>query len=139
VILLSLIPITASGIYLSRPKINLPFNAIHEEPNPLTLLLSPAEPELSALRRLVVLAKANVIEPMMTARRFLYLVIIFIPVVFATPMLLIGPREKKHGGERWGAVKWYDILTRQMERAGPTFVKVRFIVALRRKERCDAF
>ncbi|KAF8474308.1 hypothetical protein JB92DRAFT_1903885 [Gautieria morchelliformis] len=27
-------------------------------------------------------------------------------------------------GERWGAVWWYDFMVRQMERAGPTFIKL---------------
>ncbi|PIL31793.1 hypothetical protein GSI_06497 [Ganoderma sinense ZZ0214-1] len=39
-------------------------------------------------------------------------------------MLLIGQPETKLGGDRWGAVWWYGFLTRQMQLAGPTFIKL---------------
>ncbi|KAH9944240.1 ABC1-domain-containing protein [Epithele typhae] len=60
----------------------------------------------------------------MTAQRFVYLCCIFIPVLLAAPMLLVGPPEPSLRGDRWGAVWWYGFLTSQMQRAGPTFTKL---------------
>ncbi|SNX84075.1 related to aminoglycoside acetyltransferase regulator from P. stuartii [Melanopsichium pennsylvanicum] len=78
---------------------------------------------------------AVIIEPFGTARRFLYLLILFLPVIIASPMLLVGARREKgqmrgrkvrkdEEGDRWGAVWWYSFLVKQMERAGPTFIKL---------------
>lgn len=86
----------------------------------------------------------HVIEPVSTLGRFLYLCMLFIPVFAASPMLLIGSRNGKKvlsrrdrifkhrrarftedEGERWGALWWYDFLIRQMQKAGPTFIKVK--------------
>ena len=63
-------------------------------------------------------------SPIRTSLRFLHLLFIFSPVIICAPMLFIGKPEKKHGGERWGALWWYDLLTSSMQRAGPTFIKV---------------
>lgn len=76
-----------------------------------------------------------VFEPIGTTTRFIVLVCLFLPVILAMPMLLVGRRReggrrrgrrlaKKEGGERWGAIWWYGFLVKQMERAGPTFIKV---------------
>ncbi|KAF9040455.1 ABC1-domain-containing protein [Hymenopellis radicata] len=46
------------------------------------------------------------------------------PVLLSTPMLLIGKPEKRLGGDRWGAVWWYDYLVTKMQQAGPTFIKL---------------
>jgi aarF domain-containing kinase len=53
-----------------------------------------------------------------------YLFILFMPAIISSPMLLVGAPEKKYGGDRWGAVWWYDFLVRKMAAAGPTFIKV---------------
>lgn len=77
-----------------------------------------------------------ILEPLGTARRFVVLVLLFAPVILTMPMLLVGRRReggrlrgrrlpKSEGGERWGALWWYGFLVKQMERAGPTFIKVR--------------
>lgn len=42
-------------------------------------------------------------------------------------MLFVGKAVPEHGGEGWGALWWYDTLTRSMQRAGPTFIKVCFL------------
>lgn len=39
-------------------------------------------------------------------------------------MLLVGSPEERLQGDRWGAVWWYDHLVAQMDRAGPTFIKL---------------
>jgi aarF domain-containing kinase len=53
---------------------------------------------------------------------------LFIPVIISSPMLLVGSPEERLQGDKWGAVWWYDYLVVQMDRAGPTFIKVRGIV-----------
>ncbi|PWY97205.1 ABC1-domain-containing protein [Testicularia cyperi] len=78
---------------------------------------------------------AFIIEPFGTGRRFVYLVILFLPVILTSPMLLVGSRREKgrrrgrkvrkdEEGDRWGAIWWYGFLVKQMERAGPTFIKL---------------
>jgi aarF domain-containing kinase len=42
-------------------------------------------------------------------------------------MVLIGSHDGRRDGERWGAIWWYGFLIRQMENAGPTFIKVESI------------
>lgn len=80
-----------------------------------------------------------VIEPLGTAKRFLVLVFLFMPVLLTMPMLLIGRRReggrrrgrrlaKAEGGTRWGSLWWYGFLVKQMERAGPTFIKVSWLM-----------
>ncbi|KAL1915000.1 uncharacterized protein VTP21DRAFT_7705 [Calcarisporiella thermophila] len=71
---------------------------------------------LSFLRRLA--------EPIIIILRFLDLVRIFFPVIFCSPMLLVGERIPELDGARKGAIWWYRLLAAQMERAGPTFIKL---------------
>jgi aarF domain-containing kinase len=79
-----------------------------------------------------------IIEPLGTTKRFIVLVFLFAPVILTMPMLLVGRRReggrrrgrragKDQGGTRWGAKWWYGFLVKQMERAGPTFIKVSVI------------
>jgi hypothetical protein len=79
------------------------------------------------------LLQTYILEPISTLIRFLRLALLFGPVILTSPMLLIGSSNSGragHGGvapeeiERWGAVWWYGFLVAQMERAGPTFIKV---------------
>lgn len=76
-----------------------------------------------------------ILEPLGTTKRFIFLALLFIPVILTSPMLLVGRRReggrrrgrrlsKKDKGQRWGAVWWFGFLVKQMERAGPTFIKV---------------
>ena len=75
-----------------------------------------------------------IIEPLGTARRFLFLAILFLPVILTTPILLLelvemgqrGPpgRRKPRTKERATTRLWYKFLVKQMETAGPTFIKV---------------
>lgn len=88
------------------------------------IILSPAEPDKSIVFRIISIFRERIWEPILTARRFVHLLLYFIPVLLTSPMLLVGQPEVRLRGDRWGAVWWYDLLTAQMQRAGPTFVKV---------------
>jgi aarF domain-containing kinase len=61
-------------------------------------------------------------EPALTVRRFAHILILFIPVALAIPAVLFG--QQLDGDEKAGTLWWYDFLAKQMERAGPTFIKV---------------
>lgn len=81
-----------------------------------------------------------IIEPLGTVKRFIVLFSLFFPVLVTMPMLVVGKRGQSttkkrrasNGDEyttvdeegRWGAIWWYDFLVKQMERAGPTFIKL---------------
>lgn len=86
-------------------------------------ILSPTEPHV--WDHILLFVHDNIWEPILTARRFIHLLYLFLPVLVSAPMILIGAPEAKYRGERWGAVWWYGYLTQQLQRAGPTFVKVR--------------
>lgn len=51
---------------------------------------------------------------MLNAARLVYLLALFTPVIFTSPLVLT----------KDGAVWWYDLLVSIMQKAGPTFVKV---------------
>lgn len=81
-----------------------------------------------------------IFEPIGTAKRFIVLFSLFFPVLLTIPMLFVGRKgaattQKRKGSngddyvskneeDRWGAIWWYGFLVKQMERAGPTFIKV---------------
>lgn len=133
--ILWLIPVAGGvALYLApRKQSNIP--AVFESPTlipcpphpdqPLEpTILSPAEPDKSLLLRILSIFRERIWEPILTARRFIHLLIYFVPVILTSPMLLVGLPEERFMGDRWGAVWWYGFLTAQMQRAGPTFVKV---------------
>ncbi|THH19057.1 hypothetical protein EW146_g2032 [Bondarzewia mesenterica] len=95
-----------------------------QPPSPQPFILSPAEHNLPIIERIAYILRDNIWEPILTARRFVHLFFLFIPVILSSPMLLVGSPEKRFLGDRWGAVWWYDYLVAQMERAGPTFIKL---------------
>jgi aarF domain-containing kinase len=95
----------------------------HNEP----LILSPSELHLSLSERTCSFFIDHIWEPILTARRFIHLFFLFAPVILSSPILLVGSSEERLKGDRWGAVWWYDFLVAQMDRAGPTFIKVRNI------------
>lgn len=80
------------------------------------------------------LLQTYILEPISTFFRFLHLALLFGPVILTSPMLLVGSSGMSHGSpgtgrnaeetERWGAIWWHGFLVAQMERAGPTFIKV---------------
>jgi hypothetical protein len=93
-------------------------------------ILSPSESDRYIFNRIVSVLQANVWEPILTATRFIYLFILFIPVIVSSPLLLVGSPEEEYGGDRWGAVAWYSFLVSRMEAAGPTFIKVCILLPL---------
>ena len=83
--------------------------------------------------RIYLLLDRFLLEPLGTTRRFLYLVILFLPVLMTAPILALefvgestAPIDKsnKHRHEKRTTRWWYQFLVKQMERAGPTFIKV---------------
>ena len=88
------------------------------------LILSPSERNLSLSQRISSLFLDHIWEPILTARRFIHLFFLFVPVILSSPMLLVGVPEERLLGDKWGAVWWYNYLVTQMDRAGPTFIKV---------------
>ena len=85
---------------------------------------SPAEPQCSLCFRIIGVLQDFIWEPILTARRFIHLFCLFVPVIITMPMLLVGSPDKQLQGDRWGAVWWYDLLVKRMQAAGPTFIKV---------------
>ena len=84
---------------------------------------SPAPPK-GLFYQLTRSLNAYLIEPLLTLRRLIHIVILFAPVMLAVPLLILGPRVTEEENERCGALWWFDLLAAQMERAGPTFIKV---------------
>ncbi|KAG6817755.1 hypothetical protein H0H87_004546 [Tephrocybe sp. NHM501043] len=85
---------------------------------------SPSEADRTMVARIGTFLRTRIWEPLLTAKRFIYLFALFIPVVLSSPMLLVGKPQKKYRGDKWGAVWWYGFLVRKMEAAGPTFIKL---------------
>lgn len=112
-------PTTIPAVLASRTLIPC------KQGRPAAVINSPAEPQRSILSRILGLLHDYLWEPLLTARRFAHLFIVFAPVIASAPMLLVGTPERRFEGDRWGAVWWYDFLVAQMARAGPTFIKVR--------------
>jgi aarF domain-containing kinase len=80
------------------------------------------------LKRTKITFLKYIYEPIATGIRFVQLVLIFIPVVATVPIMFLGARDPDRDNERSGTLWWYGFLVRQMERAGPTFIKVSLIV-----------
>ncbi|KAF5385198.1 hypothetical protein D9615_001308 [Tricholomella constricta] len=100
-----------------------PTPADHKPPiNPT--IFSPSESDRSIIARIRAFLRNKIWEPLLTAKRFIYLFALFVPVILCSPMLLVGKPEKKYRGDRWGAVWWYGLLVSKMEAAGPTFIKL---------------
>jgi len=87
-------------------------------------IFSPSEAHRSLSATLRALLREHIWEPILTAKRFIYLLFLFAPVIVTSPMLLIGKPQKSLRGDKWGAVWWYGLLVSRMEAAGPTFIKV---------------
>lgn len=63
-----------------------------------------------------------IIEPFLTVRRLAHILLLFLPVVATVPVVFFG--QKVDQQDKTGTLWWYDFLATQMERAGPTFIKV---------------
>jgi hypothetical protein len=64
------------------------------------------------------------VEPIMTGWRFLQLIIIFLPCILTIPVLICTETHSPAAIDKNWHVWWYNLLARQMERAGPSFIKV---------------
>ncbi|KAF4622931.1 hypothetical protein D9613_002214 [Agrocybe pediades] len=111
------VPLSAGIVLYSKPQ---PVLSHPTPPLPQLrpIILSPSEHR----RSFRALLQNNVVEPILTAKRFIYLLFLFAPVILSAPMLLVGRVDKR--GDRWGAVWWYGLLVSRMEAAGPTFIKL---------------
>lgn len=88
----------------------------------------------SLIWRIIRIGRVYILEPLSTTLRFVHLACIFLPVIIAAPVLLLeyidSGRDKRRGyrkrqdNERGTTRWWYRLLVAQMERAGPTFIKV---------------
>ena len=85
---------------------------------------SSSPPNLTLSRRILDILRSSIWEPILIAKRFVYLLVLFTPVIICSPMLLVGRPKKRFKGDRWGAVWWYGLLVKRMSAAGPTFIKV---------------
>ncbi|KAF7729435.1 hypothetical protein EC973_004414 [Apophysomyces ossiformis] len=72
-----------------------------------------------------------VLEPLLTLRRLAHIILLFTPVILSTPIVLLGSPVAKEDNERSGTLWWYDFISTQMERAGPTFIKLAQWIASR--------
>ncbi|KAI8354039.1 hypothetical protein BD560DRAFT_407949 [Blakeslea trispora] len=80
------------------------------------------------LKRILDLLDDYVLEPLLTLRRLIHILILFVPVAVTSPVVYFGKIKE---GERAGTIWWYDFLSAQMERAGPTFIKLAQWIASR--------
>lgn len=111
----------------------IPYPCPTPTPPPLNpTIFSPSESDKTIIARIRQLLREHVWEPILTAKRFVYLFFLFFPVIFTSPMLLVGNPERRLKGDKWGAVWWYGLLVSQMEAAGPTFIKLAQWAASRR-------
>ncbi|KAK9483286.1 ABC1 family-domain-containing protein [Lipomyces starkeyi] len=84
---------------------------------------SKSIPYSSLLKRIYFVVD-SIYDSMATWLRFLHLVIIFVPVIAGSPMILFGHKISTSENETTGALRWYQLLIKSMERAGPTFIKL---------------
>ncbi|KIM47766.1 hypothetical protein M413DRAFT_439436 [Hebeloma cylindrosporum] len=87
-------------------------------------IFSPSEADRTVAAAVQRILRDNLWEPILTAKRFVYLLFLFAPVFLASPMLLVGRPQRALKGDKWGAVWWYGLLVSRMEAAGPTFIKL---------------
>ncbi|EDR15791.1 uncharacterized protein LACBIDRAFT_187260 [Laccaria bicolor S238N-H82] len=126
------IPIAAGITLYLIPRHNSQIPTIFSSPTiipcpPTNLnptIFSPSESHRSLITRILDILRDTIWEPLLTAKRFIYLFALFLPVIVSSPMLLVGKPKKKYKGDRWGAIWWYGFLVHQMESAGPTFIKL---------------
>ncbi|KAI5117072.1 hypothetical protein M0805_007949 [Coniferiporia weirii] len=124
-----------AALYLAPPK-PLLLSAMFSSPNlipcpPPTsqppevqlVINSPDEENRSILSRVLCFLRERIWEPILTARRFVHLFFIFVPVIVSSPAILFGEPHPRYG-ERRGAIWWYGVLVSALQRAGPTFIKL---------------
>ncbi|KAI8642073.1 hypothetical protein BD408DRAFT_417035 [Parasitella parasitica] len=80
-------------------------------------------------KRILQFLDTYIVEPVLTLRRLTHILIIFLPVAITVPIVFCG--QKVNQDENAGTLWWYDFLATQMERAGPTFIKLAQWIASR--------
>ena len=75
-------------------------------------------------RTVIYVLDQYIYEPIATSLRFFHLLVIFVPVIVAIPVIWVGQRRKDKDNDRTGTVWWYGFLVNAMERAGPAFIKL---------------
>lgn len=85
----------------------------------------PRTPIIRLLERILSFLDDWFLEPLLTLRRLSHILILFTPVALTAPVAFVGRRVPAEEGERAGTLWWFDFLAAQMERAGPTFIKVK--------------
>ncbi|KAG0746351.1 hypothetical protein G6F57_005853 [Rhizopus arrhizus] len=80
--------------------------------------------------RIFKLIDAWIFEPLLTLRRLAHILILFVPVAITAPIVYFGKYDIIEN-ERSGTLLWFDFLSKQMERAGPTFIKLAQWIASR--------
>jgi len=110
-----LVPVAGGGglLFLSRHRLLSPPAVLPPRPS----FIPPPQTHSSILSSAAQTLRDRVWEPILIAKRFIYLLTLFVPVFLASPILLIGKTD------RWPSL-WYRFLVHQMEAAGPSFVKV---------------
>ncbi|CDZ96778.1 abc1-domain-containing protein [Phaffia rhodozyma] len=123
--------VPTAGLLLAFGGPNIQFSAEtnHLAPTEQEPIPSDALSTIEDRPRRTVLSLLNdyILEPFLTGLRFLHLAGLFLPVIFLVPVTFFGQRERlKNGekGDRSGAIWWYKVLVKQMERAGPSFIKL---------------
>ncbi|KAJ1656446.1 hypothetical protein IWQ61_003983 [Dispira simplex] len=74
--------------------------------------------------RFVIWVDCYVLEPCKIALRMAYLFALFLPLVVAYPLGWFGPSLPEYSNETACRMWWYQLVTSQMARAGPTFIKL---------------
>ncbi|KAL5535829.1 hypothetical protein ACEPAF_3923 [Sanghuangporus sanghuang] len=122
-------PLLLSSIFSSPYLIPVPPHksddeASESQPEAQLVINSPDEEDRSIRARIRRILNDWLWEPLFTARRFAYLLIIFVPVILTAPVVFFGTVEVRAGGERTGTLWWYNFLVRALQMAGPTFIKL---------------
>lgn len=117
-------PVHAQEFHFNNDLIPVREDEEEEEQYPIS---SPNEEFVGVIGMI----RRYIIEPFFTFLRFIHLALLFGPVILTAPMLMVGstPRKRGRGAvadaeDNWGALWWYSFLVRQMERAGPSFIKL---------------
>lgn len=124
--------VVAALLYFKKPMRNeelheMELIPVREEETERFPISSPNEEFVGVLG----LIRQWILEPFFTFLRFIHLALIFGPVILTSPMLMVGSTPRRKPGtpvsdteDNWGALWWYGFLVRQMERAGPSFIKL---------------
>ncbi|KAL0074045.1 hypothetical protein F4703DRAFT_1893736 [Phycomyces blakesleeanus] len=116
----------------------IPLSHLHNKPSsvratPSEIEAAGKEPSSHHLVRLCsrifALLDHWIFEPLLTLRRFTHILLLFVPVALSAPVVFLGKRTKD--GNRSGTLWWYDFVAMEMERAGPTFIKLAQWIASR--------